>query len=310
MLKPLRVALVSLVALSLWGPMLVNAQTKTLGERLGYPRDAKLLILHADDLAVAHSVNRASFAALDAKAVSSASVMVPCPWLTEVADYARQHPDADLGLHLTLTSEWKTYRWGPVAPKDQVPSLLDPNGYFWPDTPPAAAHAKPEEVEREIRAQVELAKRLGIEPTHLDSHMGALFARPEFFAVFVKVAHDYGLPFLAVRIADERRKLLDMLSEKDIVLDELLMATRLPGESWMDFYKHLLKSVKPGLSELIVHLGYDDAELQAVTLDHPDFGSAWRQRDFDVVTSPQFKNALEENHIILIGWKDLKKLVR
>ncbi len=94
----------------------INAfgQTKSIAERLGYPADSKLLIIHADDLAVAHSEDAASFDALDKHSVTSASVMVPCPWLNEVAAYAKEHPDADLGLHLTLTSEWKTYRWGPA----------------------------------------------------------------------------------------------------------------------------------------------------------------------------------------------------
>jgi predicted glycoside hydrolase/deacetylase ChbG (UPF0249 family) len=115
------------------------AQTKTIAERLGYPRDSKLLIIHADDLAVAHSEDAASFDALDQHAVTSASIMVPCPWLTEVAAYAKAHPDADLGLHLTLTAEWKSYRWGPVESKDKVPSLLDPSGNLWPEVEPAYA---------------------------------------------------------------------------------------------------------------------------------------------------------------------------
>src|SRR6266403_6085820 len=115
-----------------------RAQNKTVAERLGYSADSKLLIVHADDLAVAHSVDTASFDALDKNAVTSASIMVPCPWLTEVAAYAKNHPDADLGLHLTLTSEWKIYRWGPVESKDKVRSLLDPSGYLWPETPAAA----------------------------------------------------------------------------------------------------------------------------------------------------------------------------
>ena len=115
------------------------AQTKTIAERLGYPRDSRLLIIHADDLAVAHSEDAASFDALDQHAVTSASIMVPCPWLTEVAAYAKAHPDADLGLHLTLTAEWKSYRWGPVESKDKVPSLLDPSGNLWPEVEPAYA---------------------------------------------------------------------------------------------------------------------------------------------------------------------------
>src|SRR4051794_38336692 len=129
-----------------------QAQGKNTAERLGYPRDSKLLIIHADDLAVAHSEDAASFDALDKRAATSASIMVPCPWLTEVAEYAKAHPDADLGLHLTLTSEWKTYRWGPVAPSDKIPGLLGPDRTLWSDTPLVAQHAKPDEVEREIRA--------------------------------------------------------------------------------------------------------------------------------------------------------------
>jgi predicted glycoside hydrolase/deacetylase ChbG (UPF0249 family) len=302
-------ALLSMLLMVSLGAGGARAQSKTVAERLGYAADAKLLILHADDLAVAHSVNVASFAALDQHAVSSASVMVPCPWLTEVAEYAKAHPDADLGLHLTLTSEWKTYRWGPVASHDQVLSLLAPDGYFYADTVPAATHATPEDVEREIRAQVERAIELGIHPTHLDSHMGTLFARPKLFAVFVKVAHSYRLPFLAVRVKDERAKMLSMLSPRDIVLDSLDMTERRPSEDWMAYYVRAVKALTPGVHEIIVHLGHDDAELQAVTVGHPDFGAAWRERDFTVVTSPEFKKALEDNHVILIGWKDLRKLL-
>lgn len=288
----------------------LQAQTKTVAERLGYPADSKLLIIHADDLAVAHSVDAASFDALNKNAITSASVMVPCPWLNEVAAYAKDHPNADLGLHLTLTSEWKIYRWGPVESKNKVMSLLDSSGYLWPETVQAASNLKPEEAEREIRAQIERAVALGIHPTHLDSHMGVLFSRPELFAVYVKVAHEYNLPFFSVRIPGISNQLLALLSDKDVVLDSFVMANpavRL-GE-WKDFYGNAIRNLKPGLTEMIVHLGHDDAELQAVTLDHPDYGSAWRQRDYDFVTSPEFKKALEENHVVLVKWKELKKLL-
>lgn len=287
-----------------------QAQSKSTAERLGYPQDAKLLIIHADDLGVAHSEDAASFDALEKGAATSASIMVPCPWLKEVAEHAKAHPDADLGLHLTLTSEWKTYRWGPVASKDQVPSLLDPSGYLWPDSEAAKQHIKADEAEREIRAQMEKAMSMGIHPTHIDSHMGVLFSRPDLFAAYVRVAHEFKLPFLAVRTPDAPAALLSLLSDKDVVLDSIVMASPdvKPGD-WRGFYLNAIKNLKPGVTEFIVHLGYDDAELQAVTVDHPDYGSAWRQRDYEVITGPEFKKALEDNHVILIRWADIKKLL-
>jgi chitin disaccharide deacetylase len=281
--------------------------TKTIAERLGYPADSKLLIIHADDLAVAHSEDAASFDALDKHAASSASIIVPGPWLTEVAAYAKAHPDADLGLHLALTSEWKTYRWGAVASKDTVPSLLDPDGYLWPETGPALQHIKAEEAEREIRAQIEHAMALGIHPTHVDSHMGVLFSRPDLFAAYVKVAHEYKLPFLALHTPEAAR----VLSDKDVVPDSIAIASpNVTASGWKDFYVGIVKGLKPGLTELIVHMAHNDAEFQAISVDHPDYGAAWRQRDYVVITSADFKKSLEENHVILIQWRDLKKLLQ
>jgi predicted glycoside hydrolase/deacetylase ChbG (UPF0249 family) len=284
------------------------AQTGTVAERLGYAADAKLLILHADDLGVAHSVNAATFDALDSKAVNSASIMMPTPWVTEVAAYAKAHPEADLGLHLTLTSEWKTYRWGSVESSDKVPSLLDHDGTFPSDTAAVATRANPSEAEREIRAQVERALALGIRPTHLDSHMGSLFAKPELFATLARVAHDYHLPFLAVRGMGGGATL--PVTDKDVLLDAVVIAgMNQPRDQWKEFYFGAIKDLKPGLTEMIVHLGHDDAELQAVTVDHEPYGSAWRQRDYDIVTSPAFRQALKDNNVILVTWREIQKLV-
>src|SRR6266566_5879803 len=199
------------------------AQNRNIAERLGYPADAKLLILHADDLGAAHSIDAASFDALDKGAVSSASIMMPTPWVTEVAAYARAHPNADLGIHLTLTSEWQTYRWGSVESKDMVPSLLDSAGTFPSEDGPVATAAKPLEVEREVRAQIERALALGIHPTHVDSHMGALFTTPELLATYVKVAHDYHLPFLALRMNPFGTGAMP-LAPNDIPLDAVIVA--------------------------------------------------------------------------------------
>ena len=287
----------------------LSAQQRTIAERLGYPKDAKLLILHADDLGAAHSSDAASFDALDNGAVTSASIMMPTPWVTEVAAYAKTHPNADLGLHLTITSEWETYRWGSVESKDKVQSLLDSAGWFPGDVPPVVARAKPAEVERELRAQVERALAMGIHPTHLDSHMGALFATNDLIATYIKVAHAYHLPFLAVR-GNPPGVTNVPLAPNDIVLDEVIVASpAVPRDQWKKFYLDAIAGLRPGLSEIIVHLGHDDAELQAVMVNHEPYGSAWRQRDYDVVKSPEFKKALQDNHIILVRWRDLQKLI-
>jgi len=279
--------------------------TKSLAERLGHPAGTKLLILHADDLGVAHSVDAASFDALEKGAISSASVMMPTPWVTEVAAYTKTHPNADIGLHLTLTAEWKTYRWGGLAPRDQVPSLYDRDGTFPLLTQTAVARAKPAEVEQEIRAQIERARALGIRPTHLDSHMAALYA-PKLFRTLAEVARSYRLPFNfhgtltpATRAA---------LTPNDIIPDTVVMAEQAGSpEEWRRFYLDAVRHLKPGLTQIIVHLGYDDAELRAVTAGYDVFEAKWRQRDYDVMTSPEFQQALKDNHVVLVTWREIQK---
>ncbi|HET7841255.1 MAG TPA: ChbG/HpnK family deacetylase, partial [Terriglobia bacterium] len=161
-----------------------------------------------------------------------------------------------------------------------------------------------------IRAQIERALAMGIHPTHLDMHMGTLAARPDYYAALIEVAHEYKLPFLAVHVPDARNQMMSMLSDRDILLDSLVMFNPgVPPAQWTASYAKALAAIKPGVHYLIVHLGYDDAELQAITEGHPDYGAAWRERDLHAVESPEFKKALEDNHIILIGWKDLKKLL-
>jgi predicted glycoside hydrolase/deacetylase ChbG (UPF0249 family) len=188
--------------------------------------------------------------------------------------------------------------------------LLDSAGTFPRDEKVVAATAKPLEVEREIRAQISRALALGIRPTHIDSHMGALFTTPELIATYVKVARDYRLPFLALR-GDPRAAPQPPLSTQDVLLNAVIIAgPEVPRDQWKAFYLKSIADLKPGLTEIIVHLGRDDSELQAVTVNHEPYGSAWRQRDYDVVTSPEFKKALQDNHVILVTWKELQKLAQ
>ena len=286
----------------------VAQNNPTVQERLGSPASARLLIIHADDLGMNHSVNRAIFEALDKGWVTSASILVPCPWFPEVVRYAKNHPDADLGIHQALNSEWNDFRWGPVSPKDKVPSLLDAQGYLPLDTPEVAKNAKVSEVETELRAQIDRAQASGVNLTHLDSHMGTLFASPDFFKVYLHMGYAYGLPVLFESVTPRQLPPGYEVPSNEILVDSVLQMT--PGVSakdWLDWYKKTLTPLKPGVYQLIVHLAYDDEEMRGATWDHPDWGAAWRQHDLDMVKSPEFRQFLKDQGFVLVKWKDLAK---
>jgi predicted glycoside hydrolase/deacetylase ChbG (UPF0249 family) len=286
-----------------------EAQTaaKSLAERLGYARDARLVIVHADDLGMTHSVNAASIKGLESGLVTSASIMVPCPWFPEMAEYAKAHTDVDLGLHLTLTSERVFYRWGPVAPRDTVPSLVDANGYFhlnWTDT----THIDAKEVELELRAQIERAIGMGVRPTHLDSHQYRLFENgKDIFESVLRVAHEYKLPLFVVRDWFAGRPYLESsLGPDDLVADHTV--TIEPGvapQKWADFYTAALKNLQPGVTVFIIHLAFDDEEMRAATRERDTWGAAWRQRDFNFFTSERFRALVRDENIKLVTWREL-----
>jgi predicted glycoside hydrolase/deacetylase ChbG (UPF0249 family) len=284
----------------------------TIAERLGHPRNAKLLIVHADDLGMAHSVNAATMKGFESGLITSGSVMIPCPWLPEIASYARANPDRDLGLHLTLTSEWTTYRWGPLLPNERVASLLDKDGYLYLTESEAASHAQAREVEQEIRAQIERAHAVGLRPTHLDSHMGTLYQNKALFEVLLRVAREQKLP---VRVAKDWFTRIDflssLLSPDDVMIDRVVdIEPSVAAKDWPKFYTETVRNLQPGVTEIVVHLAYDDAEMRAITFNHPDWGAAWRQRDFEFFTSEQFRKLLRENEIKLVTWRELQTLVK
>jgi len=290
--------------------LLSQAETKTLVERLGYPRDAKLLIVHADDLGAAHSINSASIKALESGLVSSGSIMVPCPWLPEIAAYARAHPEADLGLHLTLTSEWSSYRWGPVLGRERVPSLLDGGGYL-PLESEATAHMDIKEVEAEIRAQIARARAFGIQPTHLDSHMDTLYHSKVLFEILLRVARENKLPFRVSQQWFARAPFMPaLLGPDDLVLDRtIIIEPKVAPEDWARFYTEEIKNLRPGVTDMIVHLAFADEEMKGISAGHPNWGAEWRQRDFAFVTSDAFRKLLKENNVKLITWREIGKLI-
>jgi predicted glycoside hydrolase/deacetylase ChbG (UPF0249 family) len=283
---------------------------QTVAEKLGYPANTRLLIVHADDIGLAQSVNDATLTAFKQGGITSGSIMVPCPWFADFAEHYKDHPDLDVGIHLTLTAEWDVYKWGGVLPATEIPSLLDENGNFYPTVEELGQHADPLEVEKEVRAQIDKAIAYGINPTHIDTHMGSVMATPELMEIYLKLGLEYKIPVFVPRMillgrSEEAREQM----KRDYVLVDnfFMMNTDDPGLSWAEAYGKMIEKVKPGLNVMIVHVAHDNAEMQAITVNHPAFGAAWRARDLEYILSQDFRNSLEEQNIQLVTWKEIKE---
>ncbi|MDO8966066.1 polysaccharide deacetylase family protein [Algoriphagus sp.] len=169
---------------------------QTYAEKLGYPKGKKVVIFHVDDAGMSYESNQGTIQSLDFGIATSCSIMMPCPWAANFIHQAKDHLEWDLGLHLVLTSEWKTYRWEPLAGKSLVPGLHDPDGAFWHTVEQVVQHATPEEVYIELKAQIDRALGLGLKPSHLDSHMGTLFAHDKFLEKYIQVGLEYDIPVM------------------------------------------------------------------------------------------------------------------
>lgn len=291
-----------------------SKSAQTVAQKLGFGADERLLIIHADDAGMCHSANLGTIEATSKGIVNSTSVMTPCAWFPEMAAYCREHPDLDVGVHATLTSEWKYYRWRPVAPYDKVPGLLDSEGFLFRDVMGAAQSGRPEEVEQELRAQIQLAIAFGIKPTHLDSHMGTVFARPDFFQAYRKVANEFKLPYLLPRLTPDRlekmspavrataaalQKLMD--SSGEFTLDDLVsIEGDVPLEKQKQFYIDAIRQLRPGITQIIIHLGVDGPELAAISGTH-----ARRDMDRQVFMDLEVKQVIESEKVHLITWREI-----
>jgi predicted glycoside hydrolase/deacetylase ChbG (UPF0249 family) len=284
---------------------------QTLAEKLGYKAGTKLLIVHADDIGLAQSVNDATEKAFASGGISSGSIMVPCPWFIDFAEYYRNHPELDVGIHITMTSEWDYYKFGGVLPSTEIPSLLDENGFFYPTTEEFGLHVEPTEAEKEIRAQIERAISYGITPTHLDTHMGSVLARPELIQIYFKLGEEYKIPvfiprMLLMSFPQEER---EQIKKEFVLVDQYFMLDLDgPDASWEEEYGKIIEKVGPGLNVIIVHLAHDNAEMQAITVNHPAFGATWREKDLEYVMSQRYRELLKENHIQLVTWKEIGSL--
>lgn len=286
-----------------------QSQNTSWKKQLGYTDEDILLIIHGDDLGVNHSVNLASIDGLENGWMNSVSIMVPCPWFEEIAAYFVENPNYDYGLHLTLTSEWKYYKWDGLTGKHVAPGLHNEYGYLYPEVAPVVENASVEEVEAEVRAQIEKALKAGLKPSHLDSHMGTLFAKPAFLKVMIKLGEEYKIPAF-LPIPKEHPLFSEVMTEHSVLVETLYMnSEHLEKENIFAYYDDVIMNLKPGLNEIIVHLGKDNEELQATCIDHPYYGSSWRQFDWDYIKSDHLKVLLEQKGVKLVTWREIQKAI-
>ena len=289
-----------------------SAGKPTLAERLGYHATDKILIVNGDDVGMCHAANTATIECMEKGLMRSATIMVPCPWFSEIADYARKNPGKDFGVHLCHTSEWGKYRWGPVADREKVPGLIDADGYLWRGVEDVYSHAKPEEALIEGRAQIKKALAAGIAVTHFDSHMGTLQLNPAYMKVYLQLAVEFDLP---VRMASQQTMtrfgqpgLRDEFAARGIVFPDYFVYEELKNlkGNVKSFWLDMVRNIKPGVTELYIHAALPTDELKAITGSWPT-----RSEEYEVFTNnEEMKNLIAEQKIILIGFRPLLELQR
>jgi hypothetical protein len=290
---------------------------------LGLPDDARVVILHADDVGMCRGANRAFLELARAGRLDCGSVMVPCPWFPEIAREAAADPTLDLGVHLTLTSEWYVYRWGPVAVRSKASGLLDADGYFHRDCLSLRAAVDPGAAEEEMRAQLDRALAAGMDPTHLDTHMGAALV-PELLAATIRIARDYRLPLLLPRDLSSYLGVLrlgqvdpgpyaEAVAALDAaglpVIDRFAMTPGVPTEQSEAAYAALVTPSQPGLTYVALHPnGAEDiADIQR---DHPRARAHWRTDELRLFGNGHCDAAISAAGVIRLGMRALRDLHR
>ncbi len=303
----------------------------TYAEKLGYPKGAKVVILHVDDVGMSFDSNEGAIRSMTEGVANSCSIMMTCPWVPGYLHYVKENPTIDAGLHLTLTSEWKDYRWGPLTGKSVTPGLVDSEYAFYPSVNEVVLHASAEEVYTEIKAQLNRAKTMGFTPTHLDSHMGTLFAIPSFLEKYIMLGIENNIPVMMpggrakliqqqTRFPDAQMEQLRMLGSKLWnaglpVLDDLFnesyewkIADDMADDSAKlqkfktSKYIEAIQAIEPGITMIIMHCT-DPTEVFGYISD----SGPTRRGDMLAMIDPAFKKALQDEKIILTTWRELKQ---
>lgn len=309
----------------------VNAQNPTYAEKLGYPKGAKVIIMHVDDIGMSYDSNIGAIKAIEEGVANSLSVMMPCPWVPGFIHYLKNHPKTDAGLHLTLTSEWKDYRWGPLAGKANVPNLVDEEGAMWRNVQGTATHATADDIEKEIRSQLDRARTMGFEPTHMDSHMGTLFARADYLERYLKIGMEQKIPVMFPGGHDHM--IMKEIGNTGLKLDQAqaigkkLWEAGLPvlddlhniSYDWNQYknqkvsdevlqkyktekYIESFKDLQPGVTMVIMH-----CTATTEVFEHISDSGNNRRGDLLAMIDPALKKYIQDNGIVLTTWRELKE---
>ncbi|MFC1997221.1 polysaccharide deacetylase family protein [Chloroflexota bacterium] len=295
-------------------------------KKLGFDNNDRIAIIHIDDVGMCQASVEAFADLWDFGLISSGAVMVPCPWFLEAAQFARQHSDADLGIHLTLTSEWDTYRWGPLSTCDTETGLLDGEGYFHHLADHVQDQANPDAVQAELVTQIERAKAAGMQPTHVDTHMGTV-AHAKFMGGYLQTALEFQLPPMMLRLdeagwrkltADNEgaafdqdaiafiMQMIDTLEDMGVPLLDHITGLSLDSDpdQRLDEAKQALNDLPPGITHFIIHASKDTPELRAITPD-------WRCRvaDYETFLKDELRQFINDLGVQVIGYRDLQKLM-
>jgi hypothetical protein len=300
---------------------------QTYAEKLGYPKGRKVIILHVDDAGMSKESNDGVVESIEKGFANSFSIMMPCPWVPAIFSYLKKNPQADAGLHLTMNAEWKDYRWAPLAGAAVVPGLVDQQGALWSGVMEVVTHAKPDEIAKEIEAQIARARRAGWEPTHLDSHMGTLFATPAYLEKYLTIGMREKIPVMfpgghstlvqktngGLVSVEQAKAIGDKLWQAGLpVIDDLHNSSygfTYPKEKVSDKelqqlaaeqYMRSFDELQPGITMVIMHCSVAGGHFE-----HISSSGTIRRADWLAMQSPALKKYLEENKIILTTWREM-----
>jgi hypothetical protein len=309
--------------------IMAKGADSTYAEKLGFPKNAKVVILHVDDAGMSYDSNEGAILALTKGVATSTSVMMPCPWVPGFVQFLKAHPQIDAGLHLTLTSEWKKYRWGPLSGKPTTPGLVDGEDCLWPNVADVVQHATAQEVGTEIQAQLARALGMGFKPTHIDTHMGTLLATPAFAQQYVQLGIKNHIPVMlpgghATLIAQQMHATQQLMAQMRMmgnwlwqaglpVLDDLYNESydwqnppnTLHNDSLLQIFRtnqyiQALNSLKPGITMIIMHCTATSPQFKEISDSGPT-----RRGDLLAMLNPQLKAYIQQKGIILTTWREL-----